>query len=303
MNQNAKSIGLATVAVLSWATVATAFKVALSHLTYFEMLFVACITALCIFTVWLTVQRKWSEVRSLSGRQWLVLAMLGLLNPVAYYLVLFKSYAYLPAQVAQPINYLWPIVLLVLLAVFDKKPIAPLKYIGMALSLGGVTMISLGGRGIAGGISAEGVALAALSAFLWASYWMFNNKLKDSVDESVSLFVGFLFGAIYLSIMTLFMPMDNIGSVPGVLSGIYVGCFEIGIPFICFGIAIRITSNPTLINQMCYLAPFLSLFFIAVVLGESIMVTTYVGLILIVSGIVYNQYFAEGKGRRRTAQL
>lgn len=72
-----------------------------------------------------------------------------------------------------------------------------------------------------------------------------------------------------------------------------------GVPFICFGLAIRETDNPALINQMCYLSPFLSLFFISVVLGEPIMPTTIVGLVLIVGGLVYNEYFAGRRGRRQ----
>jgi drug/metabolite transporter (DMT)-like permease len=55
----------------------------------------------------------------------------------------------------------------------------------------------------------------------------------------------------------------------------------------------RITSNPALINQLCYLSPFLSLFFIAVVLQEPIVITTYIGLALIVAGIVFNEYFVR----------
>jgi len=73
----------------------------------------------------------------------------------------------------------------------------------------------------------------------------------------------------------------------------YVGAFEIAIPFICFGMAIRMTSNPALVNQLCYLSPFMSLFFISIVLGEQIYLSTYIGLILIVGGIVFNQYFAH----------
>ncbi|WP_302986938.1 DMT family transporter, partial [uncultured Muribaculum sp.] len=129
-----------------------------------------------------------------------------------------------------------------------------------------------------------------------ATYWMFNNRLKDSVDECVSLFLSFLFGTVYMCIAACFMPVD-ISSWSGILAGMYIGGFEIGIPFICFGMAIRITSNPALINQMCYLSPFMSLFFIAVILGEPIMLTTYIGLFLIVAGIVYNQYFAVPSGK------
>lgn len=68
-----------------------------------------------------------------------------------------------------------------------------------------------------------------------------------------------------------------------------------GIPFIFFGLAMRKTSNPALINQLCYLSPFMSLFFISVVLGERIVFTTYIGLVMIVLGIVFNQYFVKAK--------
>ena len=115
MRNSTSAVVYACIAVLSWSTVATAFKIALTHLTHFEMLLIASCTSLVIFALLLTFQKKWRLVSELSGRQWGYFALLGLLNPVAYYLVLFKAYDLLPAQVAQPINYAWPIVLLILL--------------------------------------------------------------------------------------------------------------------------------------------------------------------------------------------
>lgn len=292
MKEDTKAIIYACIAVLSWSTVATSFKIALMHLTHYEMLLIASCTTLVIFTLLMTFQRKWKLVAELSPRQWGLFAFLGLLNPVAYYLVLFKAYALLPAQVAQPINYAWPIVLLVLLALFAHQPIPPKKYIGMFLSLGGVALISIGSGNISDtGISTTGLLLAALSAILWASYWIVNNKLKDKVDGSVTLFMSFLFGTCYL-LAGMCGTEVNISTLPGILSGMYVGCFEMGLPFLFFGLAIRKTSNPALINQLCYLSPFLSLFLIAIVLNEQIVATTYAGLALIVSGIIFNQYFA-----------
>lgn len=293
MKTSAKSITLATVAVLSWSTVATAFKVALSYLSVFETLFIACATALVIFTILMTVEKSWGKLRGLKPSTWCLTAVMGLINPVTYYLILFDSYDHLPAQVAQPINYFWPIALLILLAIFNKQPIPKKKYLGMAISLVGLTAISLGGKSITGGISAYGLALAFLSAVLWAVYWMLNDRLKHELPESVSLFLGFMFGMIYMCIGACFVPVE-ISSTSALLAGMYVGAFEIGIPFICFGMAIRTTDNPALINQMCYLAPFLSLFFISMVLHEPIMYTTFIGLVLIIAGIVYNQYFATG---------
>ena len=286
---------MASVAVLSWSTVATAFKVALSYLTHFEMLLVASFTSLAIFAVVLTVQRRWGAVKSLPRRTWGYFALLGLLNPVAYYLVLFKSYDLLPAQVAQPVNYFWPIFLLVLLALFAKQRIPAKKYVGMFISLGGLVLISTGGGQMGNlEISPFGLFLGLMSAVLWATYWMVNNKNSHKADATIACFMSFLFGSVYLAIGALFVGV-NLHTLPGILSGMYVGAFEMGIPFICFGLAIRTTSNPALVNQLCYLSPFLSLFFVSTILGEQIVPTTYIGLFLIVAGIVFNEYFAKSK--------
>lgn len=294
MKSTMRPVLLGSVAVLSWSTVATAFKVALSHMTTFEMLFVACGTALFIFSCWMTVTRSWNELRSLSGVLWLRFAILGLIAPVVYYLMLFTAYDNLPAQIAQPINYIWPILLAVLIAIIERKPIPSSKYLGMIVSLGGVVFISLGGSQISGSVSVFGILMAVISAFLWGVYWMINDSLKEKVSEITALFLTFLFGMIYLLCGAIIWPIPWMGW-SGLFSGMYIGAFEMGIPYICFGIAIRTTDNPALINQMCYLAPFLSLLFISMILQEPILPTTFIGLALIVGGLIYNQYIAGRK--------
>lgn len=295
MKENRKAILFACIAVLSWSTVATAFKKSLQYLSHFELVLVACVTSLIIFTLLMTFQKKWHLLKDLKAKEWGYFALLGLLNPVAYYLVLFKSYDLLPAQVAQPINYAWPIVLVVLLAVFTRQPIPPKKYIGMAVSLGGVALISLGGgQALGARLPISGLLLAASSAVLWATYWVVNNKNKERFDASLAFFMTFLFGSIYMTAGALFKGVD-LNTVPGLLWGSYVGAFEMGIPFIFFGLAMRKTDNPALINQLTYLSPFMSLFFIAMILGEKIVPTTFIGLALIVIGIVFNEYFVKTK--------
>lgn len=295
MKENNKAVALAMAAVLSWSTVATAFKVALTYLTHFEMLLVASVTSLVIFALVLTAQRRWHEVAALPARMWGYFALLGLLNPVAYYLVLFKSYDLLPAQIAQPVNYIWPVLLVVLLALFTRQPIPTKKYVGMLVSLGGLIVISAGGKHIPGSsVPPAGLALGVTSALLWATYWMVNNRNKDKADATVACFMSFLFGSAYL-VFGAFVVGVDLHTLPGILSGMYVGAFEMGIPFICFGLAIRKTTNPALINQLCYLSPFLSLFFVSTILGEPIVPSTYIGLVLIVAGIVFNEYAVKTK--------
>lgn len=292
MKEPRKALVLGSTAVLMWSTVATAFKIALAQMTPYTMLTVAATTALLLFALWLTLNRGWKGVARLTPDLWRRYAALGLLMPVTYYLMLFRSYDLLPAQIAQPVNYTWPIILALLLRLFRQTPIPAWKFIGMAVSLGGVVVISMGGSDSGLSFSPLGLILTLGSACLWGLYWLLTDELKSRVDETVTLFMTFLFGTAYLWAGHLIWPMQAVG--PSALgAGVYIGLCEMGIPFICFGLAIRKTDNPALINQMCYLAPFLSLFIVSRILHEPILTSTYIGLGLIIAGLLGNELAAR----------
>lgn len=277
------------IAVASWSTVASAFKIGLRHYSYYELLLVAAITSMLIFALVVSFQKKWYLLKTITIREWMLFALTGLMSPTGYYLILFKAYELLPAQIAQSINYSWAIVLTLLLALFMKQRIPAMKYLGMGISLGGVALISLGSESFAGvQLSVTGLLLAFFSAFVWASFWILNKK-SEHIENVLALFVSFLFGSLFLLIGLLFVDVQ-LHSLSGVLSAVYVGLFEMAIPFIFFGLALKKTDNPALINQLCYLAPFISLFIIRSVLGEQIYFTTFIGLVLIVGGILFNEY-------------
>ena len=289
MKDTSKSFIYVLIAVVSWSTVATAFKIGLRHYSHYELLLVSAISALLIFALVLSFQKKWVLIKRITHKEWGLFAITGLLSPAGYYLILFKAYDLLPAQIAQSINYSWAIVLTLLLAVFMKQRIPVLKFLGMAISLGGVALISLGSKSLSGvQLSITGLFLAFISAFVWASFWIINKK-SEHIDNVLSLFVSFFFGSIYLIMGSLFVDVQ-LQSLKGALSSLYVGLFEMAIPFIFFGLALKKTDNPALINQLCYLSPFISLFIIQSVLGESIYLTTIIGLLLIIGGILFNEY-------------
>ena len=297
MKDNNKAILYVSITVLSWATVASAFKLALSSLTYYELLLIASFTALIAFAIILTFRKRWFLLRSVNKGQWRMFAIAGMLNPTMYYLVLFKSYELLPAQIAQPINYMWPVVLSVMLAIFARQRIPAFKFAGMAISLAVVAVISVGPGQLTGvGLSVLGLTLGIGSAFVWATYWLIN-RMNAETDQIMSLFLNFVFGTIYLLMIAPFMKIE-ISSLQGVLAAVYSGLFEMTIPFIFFGIALKKTDNPALINHLCYLSPFLSLFIIHLILGESIYSTTYTGLALIVGGLLFNEYIGKRMSKK-----
>jgi drug/metabolite transporter (DMT)-like permease len=72
----------------------------------------------------------------------------------------------------------------------------------------------------------------------------------------------------------------------GLLGGIYIGLFEMGITFLAWLRAMRNAKTTAHVVNLIYLVPFLSLLCIALIVGETILPSTIIGLVLIVTGIV-----------------
>ncbi|MEA5005410.1 MAG: DMT family transporter [Rikenellaceae bacterium] len=294
MNKHNRSLYMGGLVVIFWATVATAFKIALSEMCYVQLLLISSITALIICTFELFRTGKAGMVIHTAidnGARRLPLLMLqALLTPFLYYLVLFKAYSLLPAQIAQPLNYSWQVVLILMMSVLYKQHLKLSQIFGVLICFAGVVSLSLNEKAdLSGNLSIEGIFWALGSSVIWASYWI--SKLKNEIDPIVELFYNFLFGTIYLAILSLFYPLEWT-STRGLLAGIYVGIFEMGLTFILWTKALRLAENKIVLTQITYLSPLLSLIFIHYVLGESITPLTFSGLILVIGGI----YIGNRKG-------
>ncbi len=295
MKAQTKAMLMGFCVVLSWSTVATSFKIALSEMGYIQLLLIASFTALVITSVFALSTGKLPVIRSLfsSSRELKRLALQSILNPFLYYLVLFKAYSLLPAQIAQPLNYTWQVVLILMMAILLKQRLKIIQIAGVLISFSGVILLSFNsGVSPQGELSAAGILLVLGSAFIWASFWIL--KMKNKNEPVAELFFNFLFGSAYLIILSLFIPMEW-PSVRGLLAAVYSGAFEMGFTFVLWLSALQIATNRVVLTQITYLSPLLSLMLIHFVLGENISFITVAGLLLITGGIIL--------GNRRTKQV
>lgn len=283
-----KAITLALASVLFWSTVATAFKIGLVEFEPARLIFIATITSLLLFLALIASARKLRLLVEIKPRQYLHHAIMGFLNPFAYYLILFKAYSLLPAQVAQPINMTWPIILIIMSVPFLHHKIGWKSYLALFISFTGVILISSQGK-ISNLMNVEpkGILLCIGSAFVWSTYWIFN--VKNKMDELTGLFLNFFFGLIYLTIYIAAFSTFKFQFSKSLAAGIYIGIFETGISFVFWMKAMSLTSSSAKIANLIYLAPFLSLIFIHSILGEEIFATTIVGLFFIISGILFQK--------------
>ena len=70
------------------------------------------------------------------------------------------------------------------------------------------------------------------------------------------------------------------------LYGAWVGLAEMGITFLLWQRALKLTRHAARIGQLIFLSPFLSLVLIGAVLGETIHPTSWIGLGIIVAGLL-----------------
>jgi drug/metabolite transporter (DMT)-like permease len=177
MKNQSKAYIFAVLSVLCWSTVATAFKIALNYQDYIHLLLFSSFTSVIILFIIIIFQRKLSLLRNQSGKNILNSIILGLLNPFLYYLILFKAYSLLPAQMAQPLNYTWGVVVVLLSIPILKQKIRIINIAALLVSFIGVIVISTKGDVFSLKFSEPlGVALAVGSSLVWSLYWLYNMK-------------------------------------------------------------------------------------------------------------------------------
>lgn len=286
MNQR-KAYFFAGIAIVCWATVATAFKIALSVMSNIDLLFVSTFSALAVLFCIVGFGKGFSRLKRVTARQWGRAAFMGFLNPFLYYLILFKAYALLPAQIAQALNCIWPVLLVLLSIPILGQRIPFMSVLALLVSFAGAVVVAF--QGDFTGFSVRnpfGVFLAALTSVMWAFYFILN--MKNKLDEEVALFLNFLFAALYITVLVCFTGFQA-PVLKGWLAGVYVGFFEMGITFVFWLKALNLARNTATIGSLIYLFPFLSLILIHYLLGEEIYSSTVTGLFLIIAGILLNQ--------------
>jgi drug/metabolite transporter (DMT)-like permease len=288
MKQQSRAYSFALLSVLLWSTVATAFKLGLQQLSPLYLILYASAVSLLVFFTVILVQGKIKQLFSVTLKGLGHSALLGALNPFAYYLILFKAYSLLPAQVAQPLNMVWPITLALLSAPLLHQRITTRNIMAILISFIGVIFISSQGSfsGLAH-TNVLGASLALGSSIIWSLFWILS--VMDKREELFKLFWNFAFGLGYLIIAALLFTEVRMPSMAALPAAIYIGLFELGITYILWMKAMQLSENNAKTGNLTFLSPFLSLIFIHFILGETIYFTTFIGLAFIISGIWYQQ--------------
>ncbi|NHQ86558.1 DMT family transporter [Iodobacter sp. HSC-16F04] len=285
MTQQQRAYACGLSAVLAWSTVATAFKLSLAHLSPAQLLLYASAASLLALMSILIYQGRLHAVWPAFRKNWRVSLLFGAINPFAYYLVLFKAYDLLPAQEAQAINYTWALTMTLLAVPLLKQPLKRNDMLAALLCYFGVLLIATKGDLLHLNFSnLNGLGLALISTLLWAAYWILNTKDKRepvlglTLNFAVSLPLSFLWCLFHGELVSV--------SWQGIAGAVYVGAFEMGFTFVLWLFAMKLSQSTARIANLIFLSPIISLFFIWLFIGETIQVSTLLGLGFILLGLL-----------------
>lgn len=285
MNQDRQAILYGLGAVGLWSTVATAFKVGLGWMSPLELMWLAALVS------WLLMGGlvlKQGTMRQALNSGWKTALWAGVMNPVAYYLVLFAAYDRLPGQEAMALNYTWALAMAFLAVPILGQRLTHMDIVAGLVAYAGVWVIAT--RGAVFNMSFEdplGVLLALSSTLLWALYWLLN--ARDERPPLVGQWQNFTVGLPILTVLLLIGPGFQWHSWKAVGAGVYVGLFEMGIAFVLWQMAVHKVSRTSKVSMLIFLSPPVSLFLLYLVVDEPLLSSTFVGLVLILLGLALQQ--------------
>jgi drug/metabolite transporter (DMT)-like permease len=270
----------ALLAIALWATLAS-LGTALSHLPPFLLTGLALIVG--SVPSWPLVLRDRSAWK--VPPRTLALGIYGLFG---FHFLLFIALRHAPPVEANLVNYLWPLLMVVLAPVLlPGMSLRPLHVVAALLGFAGAAIAILGARG--GGAAATGAQeywgfVPALgSAFVWASYSLWTKRVAAFPTSAIGLF-GLVSGVLSLACHALL-------EAPATLSGkdwlllVLCGLGPLGAAFFVWDMALK-RGDPRRIGILSYLTPLGSTALLLLVTGRPLTWTIALAALLIISAAV-----------------
>ncbi|MBK7214511.1 MAG: DMT family transporter [Bacteroidales bacterium] len=295
MQNQSKAYLYALLAILFWSTMGTAFKLTLNEIPINTLLLISSLVAFLFLGLFCLLTGRFQLLRNLTAREIGYSALMGLFNPFLYYLVLFKAYSMIQAQEAVALNYIWPVMLVVFAMIFLKQKVSLISILAILISFAGTFVIATHGNIFSFRLTNPlGTALATGSSLFWAAFFVLN--MKDKRESYSKMFLNFGFGFLYIAIWNLIKGNIAVPSVYGLFGSIYIGIFEMGLTFVLWLTALNLSKTAAKVSNLVYLSPFISLMLVSIFVGEKILLSTIAGLLILVSGIILQQW-SSYKGR------
>jgi len=191
--------------------------------------------------------------------------LLGIYGLFGFHFLLFIALRHAPPVEANLVNYLWPLLIVVLAPLFLPGLVLRPVHVGAALvGFVGAAMAIVGGRGVTGGF-ASGYVAALASAFIWASYSLLTRRVPHFPTAVVGLF-ALVSGMLALLCHAAFEPAAVLSGRDWILI-VATGIGPLGAAFYLWDAALK-RGDPRTIGILSYLTPLASTLLLVATTGR-----------------------------------
>lgn len=245
---------LALGAIALWASLAS-LSVTLAHVPPFLLAGIALlIGALPSLLYW----RQWRV-------SWPTLA-LGIYGLFGYHFLLFIALRHAPPVQANLVNYLWPLLIVVLAPLLlPGVKLKGMHLLAALLGFAGAALAISGGRTLDGGF-AWGYLPALASAFVWASYSLLTKRVTPFPTAAIGLFAA-VSGALALACHAALEPSVALSGKDWLLL-VVMGLGPLGAAFYLWDAALK-RGSAAQIGLLSFLTPLLSTLLLLLLRGEA----------------------------------
>lgn len=267
---------LAFVTIALWSTLAY-FGSQLTHLHPFLVVGVALCTSGLLGMVRLRCWRV--PLKTLA---------VGIGGIFGYHFLFFTAFQYAPAVEANLINYLWPLLIVLLSPIYlSGYALRPHHLLGATMGLAGAGLIVTGGQLSLDWGYLRGYLSAAGAAFAWASYSLLTKRVEPFPTSAVGGFcllsgilsLGIYFGSSLTGVTLLSLPGRDW------LLLFLLGAGPMGLAFFTWDAALK-RGDPRIIGSLAYLTPLSSTLVLVTFAGRELSWISALAMALIVSGAV-----------------
>lgn len=221
--------------------------------------------------------------------------LLGIYGLFGFHFCLFMALRVAPPVEANLINYLWPLLMVVFSPVFLPGYSLKIHHVVAALlGLSGAVLIVTGGAFHFRSEYRYGYMLAAISAWIWASYSLMTRRVKPFPGAAIGLFC--LCSGLLSLLMHGLLERPYVWVAHDIPFLLVLGLGPMGGAFFLWDAALK-KGDPRTMGSLAYLTPMLSTLLLVWVGGGSWTRVLGIAMMLIVSGAILGMkenYGSEG---------
>lgn len=279
-----KAYLFAAVSIFFWSTTPTITKLLLSSRSSLEILSITSPVAFLFLLGLCFLRGEMKVLREMGWKAIFSALTVGALGTFLYNFLLYCGIGKMPASQAFIINYLWPLMTVLLAVPILKEKMTLKKALALLLAFSGVILVTSGGHFSA--FSRDSLTGAALCVAAAVVYGLFSVLTKKS-GHNRFLAMMLAYGAsTVLSLSCTFLSGDLFRPSPLEAGAfLYMGVCTCAVAFTTWALALKM-GDTTRISCLAYLTPFLSLLWTGLILDEPFRLTSLLGLLLIIGGIL-----------------